>query len=177
MPHHPRWRGIGDPGPPPVSPPQGGQGRPFKVPSREVAPGLTPLDCEIWPMDNIYGIGASTPNVCNNWKQTDTSTSNNTKTPTVLPGGWYHWTHYIIQQAFHHPDIHHVLGGELIKPEIIKMSEIVFAGTIWCSLHLNNMLLLFIYFPTWSAPILASKLRFLWFLLYLVVFTSKTGNW
>ena len=70
-----------------------------------------------------------------------------------------------------------ILGGELIKPEIKKAYFLFFDGTIWCSLHLNIVLLLFIYFPTWSAPILASKLRFLWFLLYLVVFTSKTGNW
>ena len=34
-----------------------------------------------------------------------------------------------------------------------------------------------VFFSTWTAPILASKLRFLWFLLFLVVFTSKTGNW
>ena len=36
-----------------------------------------------------------------------------------------------------------LLGGELIKPEILKNAEIIFfAGTIWCSLHLNNILLL-----------------------------------
>ena len=67
------------------------------------------------------------------------------------------------------------LGGELIKPEIFKNAEIIFAGTIWCSLHLNNILLLL--FSHLKCPDFSVKFVILWFLLYLVVFTSKNGNW
>ena len=52
-----------------------------------------------------------------------------------------------------------------------------FSGTIWCSLHLNNILLLDLFCSAWSTPVLVSKLIFLQFLIYLVVFTCKTGNW
>ena len=51
-----------------------------------------------------------------------------------------------------------LLGGELIKPEIKKNAKISFAGTIWCSLHLNNILL-FDFFPHLKCPDFSVKVE------------------
>ena len=76
----------------------------------------------------------------------------------------------------HDMDFGAIVRGRTDKTRRKKICWFFFAGTIWYGLHLNNILL-FDFFSTWSALILTSKLIFLWFLLYLVVFISKTGNW
>ena len=51
-----------------------------------------------------------------------------------------------------------LVGGELIKPEIKKNAEFVFAGTIWCILHLNNILL-FDFFSHLKCPDFSVKVE------------------
>ena len=56
--------------------------------------------------------------------------------------------------------VHALLGGKLIKPEIIKkmLKIYFFAGTIWCSLHLNNILL-FDFFSHLKCPDFSVKVE------------------